>query len=70
VYPPFRTKPIHCRWVYKNKYKSDGSFDKHKVRLVAKGFAQREGIDNEETFAPTTKWATIHVLLALATKKW
>eukprot|EP00253_Pinus_taeda_P001630 PITA_01630 len=36
VDPPFGTKPIGCKWVYKNKYKADGSFDKHKARLVAK----------------------------------
>jgi hypothetical protein len=59
VDPPFRTKPIGCKWVFKNKYKSDGSLDKHKARLVEKGFAQKEGIDYEETFSPTTKWATI-----------
>ena len=39
VDPPFGTKPIGCKWVYKNKYILDGSLDKHKVRLVAKGYA-------------------------------
>ena len=39
VDPPVGTKPIGCKWVYKNKYKSDGSLDKHKARLVAKGYA-------------------------------
>ena len=29
---------IGCRWVFKTKYKSDGSVDKYKARLVAKGF--------------------------------
>ena len=37
--PQLGTKPISCKWVYKNKYKVDGSLDKHKARLVAKGFA-------------------------------
>eukprot|EP00253_Pinus_taeda_P019453 PITA_19453 len=66
VHPPLGTKPIGCKWVYKNKYKVDGSLDKHKARLVEKGFAQKEGVDYEETFAPTTKWATIWTLFALA----
>jgi hypothetical protein len=38
---PFGTKPIDCKWVFKNKYKSDGSLDKHKARLVEKIFAQK-----------------------------
>eukprot|EP00253_Pinus_taeda_P035569 PITA_35569 len=71
VDPPFGTKPISCKWVYKNKYKVDGSLDKHKARLVAKGFAQKERVNYEETFAPTTKWATIWILFALiAQNSW
>ena len=66
VDPPVGTKPMGCKWVYKNKYRSDGSLDKHKERLVAKGYAQKERIDYEETFSPITKWVTIHTLLSLA----
>jgi hypothetical protein len=71
VDPPFGAKPIGCRWVYKNKYKLDGSLDKHKASLVAKGFAQKKGIDYEKTFGPIAKWANVHALLALATQnRW
>jgi hypothetical protein len=53
--PPFRTKPIDCKWVFNNKYRSDGSLEKHKSRFIAKGFARKEGVYYEETFSPTTK---------------
>jgi hypothetical protein len=66
VDPPFGTKPIGCKWLFKNKYRSDGSLEKHKARLVAKGFAQKKGVDYEETFASTTKWATIRTLFFMA----
>ena len=59
------TKPIGCKWVYKNKYKADGSLDKNKARIVEKGFAQKEVVDYEETFSPTTKWETIQTLVSL-----
>jgi hypothetical protein len=45
VDPPIGIEPIGSKWVYKTKYKVDGSLDKHKERLVAKGYAQKEGID-------------------------
>ena len=37
--------PIDCKWVYKIKYKEDGSLNKNKARLVQKGYAQKEGVD-------------------------
>ena len=39
VNPPIGTKVIGCKWIYNNKYKVDGSLDKHKVRLLEKGYA-------------------------------
>jgi hypothetical protein len=41
--------------------------DKYKAKLVAKGYAQREGIDYEKMFSPMTKLITIMMLLSLST---
>ena len=66
---PQNVKPIGCKWVYKINYNQKGELEKYKARLVAKGFAQQEGIDYEETFAPTAKWNTIRLTLALAAQR-
>jgi hypothetical protein len=66
---PPDVKPIGCKWVYQVKYNPDKMIEKYKERLIIKGFAQYEGIDYGETFAPTTKWNTIQMVLALSTQK-
>jgi hypothetical protein len=54
---------IGCKWVYKIKRKFDGSLDRYKDYLVAKGYKQRFGIDYEDTFSLVAKAATIHIIL-------
>ena len=44
-----------------------GNTVKRKARLVARGFTQVEGIDYEETFAPTAKFVTVRLIVSLAT---
>ena len=63
---PPRRKVIGTKWVYKVKYKSDGSLEKYKARLVAQGFSQVEDFDVHETFAPTARMTSIRMVLALA----
>ena len=53
------------KWVYKIKI-VDGR-PKYKATLVAKGYAQKEGIDFQEVFSPVAKMTTLCVLVALIT---
>lgn len=70
--PGFQTLPegksfIGCRWVYKVKTRSDGTLEKDRARLVAKGYAQEYGVDYEETLAPVAKMTSVQTtLLAVA----
>uniref|UniRef100_A0A6N2K750 Integrase catalytic domain-containing protein n=1 Tax=Salix viminalis TaxID=40686 RepID=A0A6N2K750_SALVM len=56
-------------WVFKTKLNLDGTIHKHKARLVAKGYAQKPGVDYNETFAPVARLDTIRTLIALASQK-
>eukprot|EP00253_Pinus_taeda_P003314 PITA_03314 len=40
---PHDKQPIGCRWLFKMKFKANGSIDKHKTMLVAIGYSQKEG---------------------------
>ena len=45
---------------------SDGSIDRYRARLVAKGYSQHPGYDFLETFAPTVRVAAVRTILAIA----
>ena len=59
-------KVIGVKWIFKTKLNADESINKHKARLVVKGYSQELGIDFTDTFAPVSRLDTIKLLLALA----
>jgi hypothetical protein len=64
--PPSEVKVLGGKWVYKIKFKADGTVERYKARWVAKGYEQIEGIDFQEVFAPSSRYATLRALIALS----
>ena len=60
---PKDRKAIPNKWVY--RIKTVDVKPKYKVRLVAKEYAQKEGVDFHEIFSPVVKMTTLRVLFAL-----
>ena len=66
--PPPNRVPITNKWVFIKKFSKDSKLQKYKVRLVARGFTQRLGMDYK-TFSPVIHLETICTILVQAVKK-
>lgn len=60
---------VGCKWIFKLKQNPDGTIDKYKARLIARGFTQQYGIDYQHTFSPVVKPATIRLVLSLVVSR-
>ncbi|GJR49764.1 retrovirus-related pol polyprotein from transposon TNT 1-94 [Tanacetum coccineum] len=66
---PLYKNVINLKWLWKNKRDDENTVIRNKSRLVAKGYAQKEGIDFKETFAPVARLEAVRMFIAYATYK-
>ncbi|CAI7896379.1 unnamed protein product [Closterium sp. NIES-53] len=66
--PPPGANIVDGMWIFRVKRPS-GSPPAFKVRYVARGFSQQQGVDFFQTFSPTPKMTTLRVLLHVAAQR-
>jgi ATP-binding cassette subfamily B (MDR/TAP) protein 1 len=65
---PEGKKALQNKWVFRIKEEHDGS-KRYKVRLVVKGFQQKEGINYTDIFSLVVKLTTIRLVLSIVATK-
>nr|GEW07956.1 Gag-Pol polyprotein [Tanacetum cinerariifolium] len=61
---PFGKTVIKIKWLWKNKKDEDQTVILNKAQPVAKGYAQEEGIDFKESFAPVPRLEAVRIFVA------
>nr|GEX93336.1 retrovirus-related Pol polyprotein from transposon TNT 1-94 [Tanacetum cinerariifolium] len=61
---PLCKNVINMKWLWKNKRDEENTVIRNKSRLVAKGYAQKEGVDFEESFAPVARLEAVRLFIA------
>jgi hypothetical protein len=56
---------VSTKWVFTVKDHVDGTIERFKARLVARGFSQVYGEDYTDTFAPTVRMDTLRIFFAI-----
>nr|GEW13640.1 hypothetical protein [Tanacetum cinerariifolium] len=65
----FGKNVIKLKWLWKNKKDEEQTVIHNKSQLVAKGYAQEESIDFEESFSPVACLETVRIFIAYAAHK-
>jgi len=63
---PTDHKATGSEWVVRVKHNADGSIERLKPRIVAKGYSQCPGLNYNESFVPTFRPATLRIIMAMA----
>nr|GEX76285.1 Gag-Pol polyprotein [Tanacetum cinerariifolium] len=66
---PFGKSVIRLKWLWKNKKDEDQTVIRNNARLVEKGYAQEEGNDFKESFAPVARLEAVWIFGAYAAHK-
>nr|GEX13794.1 retrovirus-related Pol polyprotein from transposon TNT 1-94 [Tanacetum cinerariifolium] len=66
---PLCKNVINMKWLWKNKRDEENTVIRNKSRLVAKGYAQKEGVDFEKSFAPVARLEAVRLFIAYAAHK-
>nr|GEX74186.1 retrovirus-related Pol polyprotein from transposon TNT 1-94 [Tanacetum cinerariifolium] len=66
---PLCKNVINMKWLWENKRDEENTIIRNKSRLVDKGYAEKEGVDFEESFAPVARLEAIRLFIAYATHK-
>ncbi|GJS06515.1 retrovirus-related pol polyprotein from transposon TNT 1-94 [Tanacetum coccineum] len=66
---PLCKNVINLKWLWKNKRDEENTVIGNKARLVAKAYAQKEGIDFEESFALVARLEAVRLFIAYTAHK-
>nr|GEY28946.1 hypothetical protein [Tanacetum cinerariifolium] len=66
---PLCKNVINMKWLWKNKCDEENTVIRNKSRIVAKGYAQNEGVNFEESFAPVARLEVVRLFIAYAAHK-
>ena len=60
---------VRNHWVHKIKWHADGTIERFKDCLIAKGYTQEYGLDYTDTFSLVVKTMTIRAVLTITVSK-
>nr|GFB15254.1 retrovirus-related Pol polyprotein from transposon TNT 1-94 [Tanacetum cinerariifolium] len=66
---PLCKNVINMKWLWKNKRDEENTVIRNKSRFVDKGYAQKEGVDFKESFAPVARLEAVQLFIAYAAHK-